>query len=299
MNIYIFYTLLSQFIWGLLPLFWLLLHQISPLYTLATRIIWSAALCFVLILQKNLLPELKHTLVDKAQWPYIMGACISITLNWGTFIYAITQGFILQTSLAYFMNPIVVILFGAFLFHEKLEWLQRISIILAATGVLAAFFLYGQFPYLALTICFSWSFYSMMKKKIRLESQVSVFIESVSMVPFSILFIIYSEYTTIGAYGILHGWEWLLLPMTGIVTAVPMMLFTAGVKGTPFTVSGICMYFSPSMALIIGLCTGETLTTPLLITFICTWIAIALYLLGLFHTMHRMRNNAIKRVTKM
>jgi chloramphenicol-sensitive protein RarD len=295
MNIYIAYTLASQVIWGLLPLFWILLNQVAPLYTLSTRIVWAALFCFLLILQKHLLPGLKGVRATPQQWKFITGACILITINWGSFIYAVTQGFVLQASLAYFMNPIVVILFGSLFFHEKLSVLQRISIAFAAAGIGTAFFLYGQFPYLAITICMSWACYSMMKKKIRLDSQVSVFIESFSMVPLALLFIAYSEYMGIGAVGILHGWEWILLPLTGVVTAIPMMLFSAGVKGTPFGVSGICMYLSPTMTLIIGLMTGEALTTPLLVTFVCTWIAVALYLVGLFRIVRRLKAYEIDR----
>lgn len=288
-NIYIFYTISSQVIWGLLPLFWILLNQVAPLYILATRIIWSAFFCFLLILQRGLLPALKNVLAQRGQWPYIMGATIMVTINWGTFIYSMTQGYMLQSSLAYYMNPIVVILFGSLIFREHLGMLQRFAILFAATGVAISFFIYGQFPFLASIICLSWAAYSLLKKKIILDSQVSVFIESFTMIPLAAAYIIYCEGTGSGAIGILQGWQWLLLPATGIVTAAPMMLFTAGIKGAPVTVTGICMYLAPSMTLVIGLATGETLTMPLLITFIFTWIAVAMYLAGLFRIVDRLR----------
>lgn len=120
MNIYILYTLTGQVMWGLLPLFWMLLQDVPSMYILATRIVWSALFCYGLILQKHLVPELKNVLHDRQEWPYIFGACIMITTNWGCFIYAMTHNHILQASLAYFINPIVVILFGAIIFHEHL-----------------------------------------------------------------------------------------------------------------------------------------------------------------------------------
>ncbi|MCH4167114.1 MAG: EamA family transporter RarD [Megasphaera sp.] len=292
MNIYIVYTLLGQIIWGLLPLFWILLQDVPSLYILATRIVWSALFCYGLILQKHLLPHLRQLTADRNEWPYIAGACVMITMNWGSFIYAMTHSYILQSSLAYFINPIVVILCGSIIFHEHLGLLQRFSIAFAATGLLIAFFLYGQIPWLALLICATWAIYSLLKKKITLDSQVSVFIESFSMVPLSIVFILYSEMNGIGAATLLQGWQWLLLPATGIVTAVPMLFFTAGIKGAPVTLAGICMYLAPSISMIIGLLTGETLTKPLLITFIFTWIAVALYIAGILKITKRLRRSA-------
>lgn len=289
MNIYILYTLTGQVIWGLLPLFWMLLQDVPSLYILATRIVWSALFCYGLILQKHLLPHLHDLVRDRKEWPFIAGACIMVTMNWGSFIYAMTHSYILQSSLAYFINPIVVILCGSLIFHEHLNPLQKLSIAFASSGLFIAFFLYGQIPWLALLICSTWAAYSILKKKITLNSQVSVFIESFSMVPLSLAFIAYSEMNGIGAAGVLHGWSWLLLPATGIVTAVPMLFFTAGMKGAPVTVSGICMYLAPGISMIIGLLTGEALTQPLLITFVFTWIAVALYIMGILQITKKIR----------
>lgn len=278
---YYLYFMSSQVIWGLLPAFWILLRNLSPFYTLASRIVWASVFCFLLILQKGLLPHLTTLWRERQQWPYIAGACILITINWGSFIYAMTRGFILQASLAYFINPIVVIFLGGLLFHEKIGRLQKLSIGIAAFGLALAFFRYHAVPWLSFIICLSWTFYSLLKKKIDLDSQVSVFLESFSMVPLSLLFIFFCESQGIGALGVFHGWQWLLLPTTGIVTAVPMMLFTAGVKGVPITVSGILMYCSPSINLVVGLLTGEHITPPMLTAFLFAWIAVALYILGL------------------
>lgn len=201
------YFVLSQAIWGVLPAFWLLLRQLPPLYTLASRIVWASVFCFLLILQKKLLPDLKGVRQERWQWPYIAGACIFITLNWGAYIYATTQGFILQASLAYFINPIILVFFGGLIFHERLRPVQKLSVVVAATGLVLAFCLYGVVPWLSFFICLSWAIYSMLKKKVRLDSQVSVFIESFSMVPLSLLFIAFSEYHGMGAVGTFQGWQ--------------------------------------------------------------------------------------------
>ncbi|KMO86835.1 transporter [Megasphaera cerevisiae DSM 20462] len=292
MNIYILYTLTGQVMWGLLPLFWMLLQDVPSMYILATRIVWSALFCYGLILQKHLVPELKNVLHDRQEWPYIFGACIMITTNWGCFIYAMTHNHILQASLAYFINPIVVILFGAIIFHEHLGMFQRLSILFAAAGLGIAFFLFGQVPYLSLCICLSWAAYSLLKKKITLDSQISVFIESFSMVPLALAYIAFCEFTSAGAVGVLQGWHWLLLPATGIVTAVPILFFTAGLKGSPVTISGICMYLAPSISLLIGLLNGEALTQPLLVTFSFTWIAVILYLTGVLQITKHLKGHA-------
>lgn len=123
---------------------------------------------------------------ERWQWPYIAGACIFITLNWGSYIYATTRGFILQASLAYFINPIVLVFFGSILFREKLRPVQRLSVVVAGLGLALAFFIYGVVPWLSFIICLTWATYSMIKKKVVLDSQVSVFIESFSMVPLAL-----------------------------------------------------------------------------------------------------------------
>ena len=148
-NVYYIYFMLSQVIWGVLPAFWILLRDLSPLYTLASRIVWSSVFCFILIMQKHLLPSLTGLCHQRQQWPYIGGACLLVTLNWGAFIYAMTRGFILQASLAYFINPIVVIFFGGLIFHETISLMQKLSMFLAASGLVLAFCLYGQIPYLS------------------------------------------------------------------------------------------------------------------------------------------------------
>lgn len=288
-KIYYVYFILSQVIWGVLPAFWLLLRQLPPLYTLSSRIIWASVFCFFLILQKHLLPGLKGVAKERWQWPYIAGACIFITLNWGSYIYATTRGFILQASLAYFINPIVVVFFGGLIFREKLRPIQKLSVFVAGLGLALAFFIYGVVPWLSFIICLTWATYSMIKKKVVLDSQVSVFIESFSMVPLALAFIIFSEVNGVGAAGTFSGWQWLLLPATGVVTAVPMMLFSAGVKGIPMTTGGILMYFSPSITLIIGVLAGEVITEPLLLTFCFAWVAVALYMYGIYQTIHRLR----------
>ncbi len=293
MNIYVVYIVIGQVLWGLLPLFWLLLQDIPAPYILATRIVWSALFCYGLIMQKHLQQALRDFVKTSTQHLAVAAACIMITINWGTFIYAMTHQHILESSLAYFINPIVVIFAGSLLFHETLNRLQILSILFAAAGLGIAVFLFGQIPYISLIICASWATYSLLKKKIVLDSQVSVFIESMSMVPLSLAFIFWSEYTGSGAIGVLHGWQWLLLPATGVVTAVPILFYTAGLKGAPVTVSGICMYLAPSISLLIGLANGEPLTLPLRVTFIFTWIAVALYLAGLWQTAHNLRSRTM------
>lgn len=206
-NIYVLYSVLGQVIWGLLPLFWMLLQDVPALYILSTRIIWAAIFCYILIVYKHLQPNLAAVKTLSSEWPYIGGDCIAVTMNWCAFIYAMTHGAIIQTSLAYFTSPIIVIFAGALIFHEHLGKLQILSILFAITGLLIAFVLFGQIPYLALFLCLTWATYGLLKKKISVHSQVSVFIESLSMVPLSLAFIGYSEYTGTGAYGVLHGLE--------------------------------------------------------------------------------------------
>ena len=206
-----------------------------------------------------------------------------VCINWGGYIYAVNSGHILEASLAYFMNPIITVLVGALVFKENLTLLQWLAILMAAAGVTIPFIGYGSFPAIALMIGSSFAVYGVLKKNVACDSQTSLFIETLVVAPVALIFIIYSEIAGRGSIGSLSGAEFLLLPLTGVITAVPLLLFAKGIKDTSYALAGIMMYANPTIQLLLGVALyHEKFTSTHTIMFGFIWAGLTLFLLSGF-----------------
>ncbi len=265
--------------WGVLPVFWKTLTVLAPFYILASRIVWSAIFCFIIILCLNKTGELKKTLLNKKQMILLICSGTMIAINWGTYIYAINSGHILDSSLAYYMNPLLSIALGFAVFKEKLHKFQWIAIGIAASGIMIAIIAYGTFPYFALMIGGSFAIYSAIKKNVTCDGLTSTLIEALLLLPFAVLYIVMSERGNSGAAGTLHGLQLLLLPAAGILTSLPLLAFSNGITNIPMSLSGILMYVNPTLQLLIGVILyHETFDLAKGIMFISVWAALILFL---------------------
>lgn len=285
MSISLLYFLTGQLMWGLLPAFWRLLGDLSPLYILAARILFAALLGYVIIAALGKREMIHSAMKNPPLMGRLLTASVIVTANWGLYIYAVNTGHILQTSLAYFMNPIVCLALSSLLFKESLGPWQKASLTTALMGMAASMILFGGIPWLSLAICFTFSGYSLTKKKVALDGDVSVFFESLFMTIPSAAFVLWSEMNHTGAAGVLSGWEWLLLPATGLFTALPLMFFSAGIRGISFASASILMYMAPSIQTFIGFLYGETMSPIILINFCFILVAVVFFIIGtLRHT---------------
>ena len=201
---------------------------------------------------------------------------VLITVNWGVYIYAVTSGHVLDASLGYFIEPIVVGIMGMILFKEKLSKAEKITFLFAMAGLLYMLISTGTFPMLSIVIALSFAIYGAFKKSLSLEAGTSLFMETLCIVPIALLFTVFAESKGIGSIGVLSGWRFLLLPACGIVTSLPLLLFNIGVKKIPYYLSGIIMYVSPTLQFLTGiLFFKEALDTNRLIAFVIIWIGIA------------------------
>ena len=179
----------SYLIWGLLPLFWKQLSMVNSAYVLASRIIWSAIFCGSLLLLRRRWNSVKIALADKGEVGLIFLCAILISINWGLYIFSIAIGKVLESSLAYYMSPIISVLIGALFFREKHGLVQWLAITIAAVGVLIAVVMYGSVPWLALTIGGSFAVYGALKKKVNADGETSIFLETLFMAPFALAFL--------------------------------------------------------------------------------------------------------------
>ena len=280
MSRYLLYFIAGQCIWGMLPVFWKLLAQLDPVYLLSVRIIFSALVCGVVAFVGPSGKENWNYFQDGPLMKKLGIASLLITANWGLYIMAVNTGHIFEASLAYFINPIICLLFSALVFHEMLNGWQKASALTAATGILTAFTIYGEVPWLSLLMCFPFAIYSAIKKKVNIPGMVSVFIESLYMVLPSAAYILWMNGEGHGAAGVLSGWQWLLLPMTGVLTAIPMALFSAGLRGISFSAASILMYMSPGIQIFLAFFYGETLSPIMWINFAFVLVAVVFYSVG-------------------
>lgn len=280
MNKSTFYVLGSYILWGLLPVFWKLLSGVNSAYVLAQRIVFSCIFCLLVILLKRHTGSVKEILSDKHERRVFVLCGVLISINWGFYILTVAMGRILEASLAYYMNPIISVLIGALFFKEKLSKVQWVSVALAFAGVMYAVLRYGSVPYLAVIIALSFAFYGAIKKNVRAESEVSICMETMAMLPLALVFIVYAQLSGFTTFESLSGKEMLLLAATGIVTSVPLMLFAKGVKDTSFITTGIFMYVNPTLQLLLGVFLyNEEFTATNAITFAFVWAAVILFVL--------------------
>lgn len=265
-------------LWGLLPVFWKLLAGVNSAYVLAQRIVFSCVFCAAVILLRKRGAAVVDVLRDKKQRGRYLLCGVLITVNWGVYILTVASGRILEASLAYYMNPLFSVVIGAIVFKERLSVLQWVSVGLACIGVGYSVAVYGSVPYLAVIIGLSFALYGALKKGIKAESEVSICMETLSVLPLAVLFILYAQFSGLTTYASLSGGEMALLILSGIVTSVPLILFAGGIKGTSMTVSGILMYVNPTLQLLLGVFAyGEEFTRANAVTFAFVWLAVILF----------------------
>ena len=288
MNKDTFNVLGGYVLWGLLPVFWKLLAGVNSAYVLAQRIVFSCLFCFAVILIKKNGGELKNILRDKKQRRLYLACGLLISANWGVYILTVATGRILEASLAYYMNPLFSILIGALIFKERLSGVQWLSVALAFVGVMYSVVLYGSVPYLAIIIGLTFALYGAIKKGIKAESEVSICMETVSVLPLALIFIVNAQLSGFTTFASLSVKEMLLLVLTGAITSVPLMLFASGIKRTSITVSGILMYINPTLQLLLGVFVyNEEFTKANAVTFAFVWLAVILFVGdGLRHKRH-------------
>lgn len=279
------YILLCYILWGSMPIFWKQLAEVSSIYILASRIVWSFLFCSLILVCKSRFFSIKEVFKNGKESILLLCSGVLICANWGLYIFAVNSNRIIETSLAYYLTPIFSVLLGVLIYKEKLNKLQWAAVLLATIGVFVSIFAYGQFPWLSIVLCLTFGLYSLIKKQIISSSDTTIVIETLLLLPVAGVFLFYSESMGQGALGVLSGWQFLLLPLTGILTSLPLLFFSAGIKKTPLTVVGIIMFVSPTISLIIATAVyGEPFTPIHAITFGFIWVAVTLFVISGFKT---------------
>ena len=272
------YVLMCYILWGVLPIFWKQLGGIDSFYILSLRIVWSLIFCGLILASKGELHKIKEALSDKKERNMLLISSIMVTINWGVYIFAVMSGRVLESSIAYFINPIFAVVLGFFIYKEKLTKLQWLSVLIAFIGVMIPIVVYGTIPYFALAIAISFAFYGAAKKRVKADSVTSVFMETLYMAPIALAFILFKEFTGTGYLTNVSTYQLILFPIAGVVTSVPLLLFAKGMKNTSLTLSGILMYINPTLQMLVGvLLYNEKFTNTNLVMFMFVLAAVIIF----------------------
>lgn len=270
--------------WGLIPGYWKLLKAVPAAEILAHRYVWTSLFLTALLTWQGRWSEVK----DNARSPRAVLYCLAsgsiISINWFLFIWAVNIGRVIETSLGYFMTPLVNVLFGAIFLREKLTRWQIVSVLLALVGVANLTFGYGRFPWVALTLCISFGIYGLLRKKSGTAAIPGLFFETILLVPLALTYLVSLERHGGLLFGRGGGWLTALLISTGVVTAVPLVWFGYAARHLRLTTVGFLQYLAPSGSFCLGVFAyHETLTRAHLITFSLIWLALGVFTVDAVH----------------
>lgn len=266
------------FLWGLVPLYWRQLTEVNPVELVAHRQVWSLALLAGIVALQRGFPAVFAALNSPRAVAINGLSALLLTANWLCYVWGVNSGYVIETSLGYFLVPLSNVAAGRFILHEHLRRAQVIAITLAAVGVGVMIVQHGRPPWIALAIVGTWGGYSLMRKRSPLPAVTGLTVETLLLVPFAIAFLLWQNHTGAGALGRVDWWTHLLVVSSGLVTAVPLLLFAYGARRIRLSTLGLLQYVAPTVQLIIGIWVyHEAFTSSRLLSFGFIWAALALY----------------------
>jgi len=271
------YAFTAYFLWGFLPLYFLTLSPTGPWEIVAWRIVFSLLFCIVLLAVLRSWRRFRDIIRQRRLLFWTAVAGLLIYVNWQVFLIAALTGHVLETSLGYFINPIVTVLLGVLVLRERLRLTQWIAIGVAAVAVLVIMFGYGTFPWISLSLATSFGLYGLVKKQIgpSVDAVSGLTLESFWLLPIAIAQLVLVGVTTGITLGTAGPWHAVLLSLAGVVTATPLLFFAAGARRTPLVVIGLLQFVAPIMQFVIGVwLLGEPMSPERWIGFGLVWLAL-------------------------
>ncbi|MCI0552442.1 MAG: EamA family transporter RarD [Anaerolineae bacterium] len=277
MNKGILYSVTVYVLWGFFPIYWKLLHHVPALQLLGHRIAWSFLLLLGVIFITKGWNEFRAALNARTFRIYLIAALL-IGVNWLTYVWAVNAGFIVETSLGYFINPLLSVLMGVLFLRERLRHMQWIPVALAAMGVAYLTFAYGQLPWIALLLAFTFGFYGLVKKIAPLGSVYGLTFETGILFLPALAYLGVVEADNTAAF--LHSGitSDLLMIGAGLVTTIPLLMFASAAKQIPLTMIGVLQYIAPTIQFVIGVFIyKETFDQSRLVGFSIVWLALIIF----------------------
>jgi chloramphenicol-sensitive protein RarD len=265
-------------IWGLLPLYLRQMHAVPALQIMSHRLVWCCVFVMAWLAARGQLGGVRSALADRATVLKLSASAVLISINWITYVWGVNNGHVVESSLGYFINPLVNVLLGVVILSERLNRAQWTAVTIATLGVIWLTVQAGRLPWIALTLAASFGTYGLIRKVVKVDAITGLATETLLIAPFGLAFLVWSEYTGSGVLG--HGPYWLdaMLIGGGIVTAIPLALFAYGARRIPYSTVGLVQYIGPTIQLLLGVFLWhEPFERARLIGFALIWTALAIY----------------------
>ncbi|GAA0598841.1 EamA family transporter RarD [Kutzneria viridogrisea] len=261
-------------VWGLFPLYWPLLSPAGAVEILANRMVWSLAVILVLLLVRNRWGWVRELLRQPVRLVMLVLASAAISVNWGVYIWGVNNGHVVETSLGYFINPLVTIAFGVVLLRERLRTVQWVAVGIGLAAVLVLSFAYGRPPWISLVLAFSFGTYGLLKKRVNLPAIEGLAAETVVQFVPAAGYLVWLQASGAGSLG--QGWSHTaLLVGTGVITVIPLLCFGAAAIRLPLSTIGLVQYLAPVFQFLVGvLVVHEQMSTASWVGFGMVWLAL-------------------------
>ncbi|CAB3766640.1 Protein RarD [Paraburkholderia humisilvae] len=278
MNYGVAYALLAFTIWGLFPVYFKSLHQISPLEILAHRMVWSMLFLFIVLTVRLQWRWLVPVLRDRRLLGRFAVSAALLSANWGIYIWAVNAGHIVEASLGYFVTPLISVLFGLGFLGERLRVAQWLAVAIAAAGVLWLTWENGRPPWISICLALTFGGYGLLRKTAKLGALEGLTLETILLLPVALLYLAALSLHGDSGFGAASTGVKVLLALAGPITAVPLLLFAAGARRIPLSMLGLLQYVTPTLQLLIGvLIYREPFGGAQLIGYGAIWLALVVY----------------------
>ena len=264
--------------WGLFPLYWTLLKPAGAVEILAHRVFWSLAVMAALVVALRRAARFKKILTTPRTRMFLTLAAVVIAVNWGAYIWGVNNGHVVETSLGYFINPLVTVLMGVVILGERLRRLQWVAMGIATVAVIGLAIEYGRPPWVALALAFSFGTYGLAKKKANAGAVESLALETLLLAPIALGYLMFLGSQGTSSFGNTGSGHAVLLVSTGIITAIPLICFGAAATRVSMTTLGLLQYLAPTIQFVLGvLVFHEPMPTLRLFGFVLVWISLAMF----------------------
>jgi chloramphenicol-sensitive protein RarD len=274
----LFAAIFAFALWGVFPLYWYLLKAVPALQIIAHRVIWCCVFVVGYLLLRDGTGWLRQALSGRKVGRMLLLSSVLISTNWGIYIWAVTSGRVVDASLGYFINPLVNVLLGVVVLHERLNRAQWSAVAVAAIGVLWLTIVHGQPPWIALALACSFGVYGLIRKVAAVDAVPGLAIESLILFPVALGWLLWAQWQGVGAFADGDLTSDALLVFGGALTALPLIGFAYGARRIPYSLAGLLQYIAPTLQLLCGvLILGESFDTLQAVGFGCIWAALAIY----------------------
>lgn len=278
-----FYAVLAFVFWGLVPIYFKLVSDVSSGEVLAHRIIWSVVLLFCMIFLSRQTSHFKLIVRDFRTMRYLVLSALLVSTNWLVFIWAVAHNMIAESSLGYYINPLVNFALGMLVFKDRPSFWQKVAISLAFLAIVYQVLTLGTLPIVSLLLAFSFAFYGLIRKHVNLPAMSGLYIETLILFPLAVFYFIYLVLTGQNAFVVpFNGTSWLLL-LAGIITVVPLLWFNAAATRISLIHLGFFQYIGPSVSFLLAIFVyNEVLLPQKLVSFVLIWIALVIFSLDAY-----------------